>query len=118
MTPLTVVVGVKVYVPTLLTLSPLNVATPFVTVTGPPPVSVAPPGVVSARVTVPLAVVTTLPLASSTVAAGAGLIVAAATTALGCCVQTTWLGAPALTAKLLETWKVVTPATVVLGVDV
>ena len=104
--------------PTLSTVRLLNVATPLVTVAGPPPLSTAPPGVVSASVTVPLADVTVLPCASRTVTVTAGFIVPPATTALGCWVQTSWVGDPALTAKLPEAGSVVTPLTVVLGVNV
>ena len=46
------------------------------------------------------------------------LIVAPAATAEGCCVQTSCVALPALTAKLVEAGKVDTPLTVVLGVSV
>jgi hypothetical protein len=45
-------------------------------------------------------------------------MVAPATTALGSWVNANWVGDPALTAKLVEAGSVVTPLTVVLGVNV
>jgi hypothetical protein len=77
----------RVYpVPALFTDSPENVATPWTTVTGPPPESVAPDGFVpKARVTASvLSVVTTFPYWSSRATRTAGLMVAPATAEVGC----------------------------------
>jgi hypothetical protein len=90
-----VALAVSVYVPILSTLSPANVATPLVTVAAAPPVSVAAPGVVSTSVTVPLAVVTRLPLASRTATVTGGLIATPAVADVGSAVKMSCAGGPA-----------------------
>src|SRR6266566_3699575 len=68
--------AVSVYpVPTLSMLRPENVATPLTAATGPPPVSVPPPGLVPiASVTSPLNVVAVCPAASCAVTFTGGVI--------------------------------------------
>src|SRR2546430_15219409 len=72
-------------------LRPEKVATPLTAATGPPPVSVPPPGFVPiARVTLPVNVVAVCPAASCAATCTAGVIAAPAVVLLGGTVNTSW----------------------------
>src|SRR5690349_2343660 len=86
--------AVSVYpVPTLSMLRPENVATPLTAATGPPPVSVPPPGFVPiASVTLPANVVAVCPAASCAVTFTGGVIATPAVASLGGTVNTSCVG--------------------------
>ena len=100
-----VLVIVRVYpLPDLLIDRSPNVATPLLAALDTVPDSAPPPGFVPiATLTFALLVVTVLLLASCTVTTIAGLIAEPATTAVGCCVYTTLVAAPATIVNVLLT---------------
>ena len=88
--------------PILSTLQPANVATPATAAFGfVVQVSVAPPGVVSARVTELVSDVTVLPPASCTATTGWVARAEPPVPVPGCVVNVSWAAAPAAITKLL-----------------
>ena len=89
--------------PVLFTAQPAKVATPLAAALGLPPVQVrvAPPGLVKARVTEALLVVTVLPAASCTATTGCVAIAVPPTPPLGCVVNASLVAAPGLIVKVL-----------------
>src|SRR5204863_8972350 len=93
-------VAVKVYVPTLLTLSPGKLATPATAACVGTPPSVAPPWFApSATVMLPVNCVAVLPDASRAVTCTAGVIGAPAAVFVGCTVNASCVAAPGVTSN-------------------